>query len=222
MKKGYILFLAVVFLCFLSGNYASAALVINEADCDQVGTDSTEFVELYNTGPSAIDFSTEPYQVVLFNGSNDTSYGVYNLTSGVVPANGFVIIGNQFLLDAVIASVEILISDNFLQNGQDGIGLYSGTPFTGINEGVHLNTGSLVDGLVYDTSDADDPGLLAVLASGDGIQVDENANTTGVTDSVQRWPNGSGATKSGGPFVVKPPTPAALNIPVELSSFSAK
>lgn len=201
--------------------FAQAGLVINEADCDQVGTDSTEFVELYNTGPSTIDFSTNNYQVVLFNGSNDSSYAAYNLTSGSVTVGGYVIIGNQQILDAVSASVEILMPVNGLQNGQDGIGLYSGTSFTGTNEGVHLNTANLIDGLVYDTDDADDAGLLAYLVT-DGIQLNENENITGITDSVQRYPDGSGSLKSGGAFVVRTATPGASNVPVELSSFSTE
>jgi len=217
----------IMYLCLVSSLFismiclANATLVINEVDADQVGTDSTEFVELYNTGPSAIDFSTENYQVVLFNGSNDSSYGAYNLTSGTVSVGGYVIIGNQQILDNVTADVEILMPANFLQNGQDGVGLYSGTSFTGTNEGVNLYTANLVDGLVYDTSDADDPGLLAYLVT-DGIQVDENGGVSGLTDSVQRYPDGSGSVKSGGAFVVRTATPGAVNVPVELSSFSTE
>ncbi len=220
MKNNLKIFLIVsVFASFTC--FAQAGLVINEADCDQVGTDSTEFVELYNTGPSAIDFSVNNYQVVLFNGSNDSSYAAYNLTSGSVPVGGYVIIGNQEVLDTVNACIEILMPINGLQNGQDGIGLYTGTSFTGTNEGVHLNTANLIDGLIYDTDDADDPGLLAYLVT-DGIQVNENANGTGITDSVQRSSDGAGSLKSGGDFVVKTATPGSSNVPVELSSFSTE
>jgi len=35
-----------------------AGLVINEVDYDQVGTDTAEFIEVYNSGSQAIDLST--------------------------------------------------------------------------------------------------------------------------------------------------------------------
>ena len=221
MMKKYTLCLFVLLITFTFVSLSYSTLVINEIDADTLSTDTSEFIELYNTGPSAIDFSVDTYQVVLFNGSSDSSYAVYDLTSGSVSNGGFVIIGNQAILDSVSADIEILMPSNGLQNGQDGVGLYTGTAFSGTNEGIDLNTGNLVDGLVYDTNDSDDPGLLAVL-SVDSVQVNEAENGDSTVDSIQRYPNGSGALLTGGSFVVVPPTPAAINVPVKLSDFSAK
>jgi hypothetical protein len=66
--------------------------------------------------------------------------------------------------------------------------------------------------VVYDTSDADDPELLTLLNAGQP-QVDENAGGGGVTNSIQRCPNGGGGLRNTAGFVALLPTPGAASAP---------
>ncbi len=52
-------------------------VVINEVDSDQVGTDTTEFVELYDGGTG--NTSLTGLVVVFYNGSDDESYAAFDL-----------------------------------------------------------------------------------------------------------------------------------------------
>ena len=54
---------------------AEAALIINEVDYDQPGSDTAEFIELYNSGPTSIDLNG--YTLDLVNGSNDRMNCMY-------------------------------------------------------------------------------------------------------------------------------------------------
>src|SRR5689334_15461514 len=58
---------------------ASAHLVINEIDYDQVGTDDAEFVEIFNPSTNAIALAG--LELVLVNGFNDTAYRKIDLSS---------------------------------------------------------------------------------------------------------------------------------------------
>ena len=62
-----------------------ATIVINEIDYDQPGTDTAEFIELYNSGLSPV--SLDNFAIELINGSNSSSYRTINLTgfTGKIP-----------------------------------------------------------------------------------------------------------------------------------------
>ena len=53
------------------------AVLINEVDADQAGTDAAEFVELTDGGAGSSPL--DGLVVVLFNGSNDASYAAIDL-----------------------------------------------------------------------------------------------------------------------------------------------
>ena len=55
--------------CFTLSSHA--AVVINEIDYDQPGTDRAEFIELFNAGSSAI--SLDNYTIDLINGLNSSA-----------------------------------------------------------------------------------------------------------------------------------------------------
>ncbi|MBZ0090457.1 MAG: lamin tail domain-containing protein, partial [Thermoanaerobaculia bacterium] len=185
---------------------ASAQILINEVDADSPGTDVAEFVELYDGG--AGNTSLSGYVLVLYNGSNDLSYQAFDLDGQSTDANGyFVLCGDA----ANVAGCDLDVTPNsdLVQNGQDAVALYaadaadfpSNTPVTVVD---------LVDALVYDTSDADDAGLLVLLNAGQP-QVDENANTLGATESNQRCPNGTGGARNTSSYDQYAPTPGAAN-----------
>lgn len=181
---------------------AAASVVINELDSDQAGTDAAEFVELFDGG--AGNTSLTGMVVVFYNGSNDLSYAAFDLDGYSTDASGYFVLGNTG-----VPGVDLVFAGNFLQNGQDAVALYNGDA-TSFPNGTAVTTTNLVDALVYDTSDADDPGLLVLLNAGQP-QVDENANAASATESIGRCPNGSGGTRNTSSYAAGSPTANAAN-----------
>jgi hypothetical protein len=172
-------------------------VVINEVDADTPATDAAEFVELYDGGVG--NTSLDGLVVVFFNGSNDLSYGAFDLDGYSTNAEGFFVLGNTG-----VANVSLTFAGNFLQNGADAVALYQGDGADFPNNSP-LTTTNLLDAVVYDTSDADDTGLLTGL--GQTTQFDENANADGANESNSRVPDGTGT------FVAQAPTPGTKNQP---------
>ena len=67
-----------------------AAIMINEVDYDQPGTDTAEFIELFNSGTSAT--SLDNYSIDLINGSTSSSYRSIDLTGYSVDANSYFVV----------------------------------------------------------------------------------------------------------------------------------
>lgn len=184
-------------------NVPEQNVIINEADSDTPGTtDVLEFVELYDGGVG--NTSLDGLVVVFYNGSNDQSYGAFDLDGFSTNASGYFVLGN-----AAIPGVDLVFANNVLQNGQDAVALYAanGSDFP-TNTPVRLT--NLRDALVYDTSDPDDPGLLVLLNSGQP-QVDENGAGTSTAVSMQRCPNGSGGPRNTFAYSVFTPTADGTN-----------
>jgi len=167
------------------------SFVINEIDADTPGTDAAEFIEIFDggTGGSSLD----GVSLVLFNGNGDAEYNTIDLTGQVTDANGYFVVGSATLPDVDL----VAFTTNGLQNGADAVALYTGIPPTA------PTTANLVDAIVYDTSDADDAGLLAAL--GLSTQYNEDSNGDKDNQSLSRVPDGTGA------FVAQAPTPGATN-----------
>ncbi|MEY4530477.1 MAG: hypothetical protein RLZZ156_1198, partial [Deinococcota bacterium] len=128
----------------VTASVSVTGLVINEVDYDQIGTDSTEYIEIYNPTASAV--SLAGIKVFLVNGgaSGNPSYTIVDLSSGVsLAANSYLVIANTTFLGTITASVEIAFAgtNDQIQNGSpDGIAL------------VNTNTNSIVDALSYEGS----------------------------------------------------------------------
>ncbi len=187
------IFLALV---LLSTYFVSAQVVINELDCDTAGTDDKEFIELKSATPN---FSLDGYVLVFFNGTGtqaNLSYFVYDLDGLVTDDNGIAVIGN-----ALVSPVPgKLFADSVIQNGPDAIGLYLGNPSDFPNL-TQASTTNLIDALAYGTSDPNATALMALL--GVAVQADENSNSLGTSQSIQR--------KNDGTYETKAPTPGANN-----------
>lgn len=205
MKKRFLV--ACGLATALSVGSAQAVVLINEIDADQTATDSTEFIELYNTNGAPVDLAAGGYVLVLFNGSNDLSYRALDLT-GTIPANGFYVIGSATVTNVDQAE----FTTDGVQNGADAVALYSGTTAASIPNNTLVGdvTETLVDAVVYGTSDADAVNLIATLTPGQP-QVDENSNGAAVTESSQRVPDGAGGALNTGSFVQAAPTPGTTN-----------
>lgn len=183
-------------MVFLSTFASFGQVVINELDTDTNATDDKEFIELKSATPN---FSLDGYVLVFFNGTGsqaNMSYFVIDLDGLTTDGNGIAVVGNS-LVSPVPGK---LMADSVIQNGPDAIGLYLGNPSDFPNL-TQASTTNLVDALCYDTSDADATALMALL--GVAVQVDENANSLGTTQSIQR--------KNDGTYETKAPTPGANN-----------
>jgi hypothetical protein len=192
---------------------ARAALIINEVDSDTVNTPTTdfaEFMELYNTGGTALPL--DGYVLVFYNGNGNVVYRADDLDGKTTRADGYFVAG-------AVAGADYAIPGNTIQNGGDAIALFlgNGTDFpTGQNLNAIPATVTLVDAVVYQTGpdgDADD--MVSTLLVSGGV-VDEFGRdglaATGALDSIGRLPNGSGALRSTLTYSYMTPTPGAANI----------
>ncbi|MFA9390986.1 MAG: endonuclease [Prolixibacteraceae bacterium] len=186
-------YLLVVCLVVLSIVGHSQTIVINEIDSDTPSNDVLEFIELKTSTPF---MALDGFVIVLYNGSNDLSYGTFDLDGYTSDANGLLLLGNP----DVSPTPRIVFDPNFLQNGADAVALFKDDAASFPNGSAISNT-NLVDALVYDTNDADDAELLA--GFGKTVQMNEGANSDKDHHSIQR--------KVDGTYEVKTPTPSALN-----------
>lgn len=179
-------------------------IVINEVDSDTAGTDTLEFIELYDGGAGNTDLSG--LLVVLYNGNGDVSYASFDLDGYSTDANGYFVLGNS-----AVPGVDLVFNDNSLQNGADAVALYEGDAADFPNGTLVVAATTLIDAAVYGTSDADDAGLLVLLQAGEP-QIDENGNSNKDFESMQRCPNGFGAGGQTSVFELFEPTADGPNL----------
>ncbi|MEP6819076.1 MAG: lamin tail domain-containing protein [bacterium] len=178
-------------------------VVINEVDSDQNGSDTQEFVEIYDGGTG--NTSLNGLVVVFYNGTDDKSYAAFDLDGHSTNVSGYFTLGN-----AAVPGVDQVFADGTMQNGADAIAIYVGNA-SDFPTGTSVTTTNLLDALVYDTSDPDDPGLLVLLNSGQP-QVNEDAGGNGTINSNQRCPNGSGGARNTSTYNQFAPTPDGANV----------
>jgi hypothetical protein len=184
------------YLLVLSTSMIEAQVIINEFDSDNPSTDDKEFIELKSATPN---FSLNGYVLVFFNGTGslaDKSYYTISLNGLTTDVNGLVLIGNNL----VSPVPERIFTNSSIQNGPDGVGLYLGST-SDFPAGTTASTVNLIDALVHSNNNTLIPSLQALL--GVTTQVNENANGSGTTQSIQR--------KSDGTWEVKAPTPGVNN-----------
>ncbi|MCD8404988.1 InlB B-repeat-containing protein [Tenacibaculum dicentrarchi] len=187
-------------------NNMPITIMINEIDVDQKGTDTNEFIELYDGG--AGNTSLDNHTIVLFNGGKDKSYKTIDLTGHKTTADGYFVIGNS-----TVANVNLVeFAKNGIQNGADAIALYHADA-SEFHNGTPITTNNLVDAIVYDTNDNDDTGLL-ILLNANQPQVNENAKDDKDRHSLQRIVNGSGGLRNTDTYTQARPTPGKENTTV--------
>ncbi|WP_162533781.1 ExeM/NucH family extracellular endonuclease [Colwellia sp. Arc7-D] len=185
---------------------AKAEIVINEVDADQTGTDSAEFIELYDGGVGFSDLSG--LSIVLYNGSDDASYLAFDLDGFSTNADGyFVLCGNS--ANTANCDLDVSPETNLIQNGADAVALVTGDAANYPND-TPVSTTNLLDALVYDTNDRDDTGLLVLLNPGQP-QVNEDGTGNKDTNSSQRCANGSGGLRNSDTYEQHIPTPGFSN-----------
>ena len=179
-----------------------AEIVINEVDSDTPSTDVLEFVELYDGGAGST--ALDGLVVVFYNGSDDASYDAFDLDGFVTDTDGYFVLGN-----AGVDGVDLTFPSNGLQNGADAVAVHTGDAADFPND-TPITTDGLIDAVVYDTDDSDDPGLLVLLNAGQP-QVNENGAGDKDNHSNQRCPNGSGGTRNTETYAQAAATPSAEN-----------
>jgi len=178
-------------------------LIINEIDVDTPGSDTAEFIELYDGGIGHTPL--DDLVVVLFNGTTDQSYRTFDLDGAATDSAGFFVLGGP----AVSPPPDVLLPSSVLQNGTDAVALYAGDADDFPN-GTPVTTVFLVDAIVYETDDDIDPGLLTLLHPGEE-QANENGRDTKDAASLQRLPNGTGGARNTTTYLPFPPSPGSVN-----------
>ncbi len=179
-------------------------LVINEVDYDNISNpDSTEFVELFNGSPRALNMNGRA--LVFINGANNAEYGRVELSGYLAPGQYYVVASTNLTLPLGALMTPLPTSTNDLQNGApDGIAL------------IQVWTHTLIDSLAYEG------GITAAVingATGTYNLVEGTALSASVADSntgtgsLIRNANGmdTGNDNSDWTFT-STPTPGATNV----------
>ena len=184
-------------------------VIINELDSDQVGTDTAEFIELYDGGVG--NTSLNGLALVLFNGNGNVVYSpTFDLDGYMTNANGYFVVGGV----NVSPTADIVVNaSSWLQNGPDGAALYVGnaTDFPVGTTVTNTNLSNLVDAIVYNTDGVTAPGLQVLLNPGQP-QVNEGGRGSSTINSLQRCPNGSGGARNTNTYYQNTPTPKGSNL----------
>jgi hypothetical protein len=177
-------------------------LVINEIDYDNTGTDTAEFVEIFN--PSTNTLSLANLALVFVNGANNTEYRRVNL-SGNLPAQGYLVVANPGVTVAPGATVINFASasDNIQNGAPDAVLLFD------------TANHQVVDALSYEGAIT-----AAVLTGETGVfnLVEGTAFTTADSNtantSLSRLPNGIETDNSSIDWMLSTtPTPGTANVP---------
>ncbi|MEM9074947.1 MAG: lamin tail domain-containing protein [Myxococcota bacterium] len=117
-----------------------AGLILNELDYDNEGTDSEEWVEIYNSSDDPIRL--EGLELVLVNGATDTDYRRVELGTGELMAGAYLVVGPRAFLATLpdtVAKVAFPGDTNQIQNGApDALGI------------IKTDPGEVVDVLSYE------------------------------------------------------------------------
>lgn len=178
--------LIIAALTFTASLSTQASIIINEIDYDQAGTDNAEFIELFNTSASSI--SLDGYFIDLINGGTDTVYRSIDLSGFDVGAAGYFVICNDTSLVAN-CNYDFTTSASWFQNGApDAVALYSGV--------------NIIDSLSYE-------GEMTGFTEGSVLAV---ADSTSITTSISRLPNGFDSNDNNLDFQLGCITPGTANI----------
>ncbi len=164
-------------------NSATPRIVINEVDYDQIGTDTAEYIELFN--PSAVPVSLAGLQVVLVNGATSVVYDSVDLSSigTLAPGRYHVIAGPNVSVSGGAMKLDPVWSQDQIQNGMpDGVALIDGVTHT------------VIDAFSYEgaIADASLDGFPAPVSLVEGTLLPATvADSSSVTRSLCRLPNGS-------------------------------
>jgi hypothetical protein len=200
-------------------------VTINEFAYDTAGTDAREFVELYNSGPGAVDISG--WSVGGHDNANPAPHlntivtipGAVGSGTTMLAAGGYYVIGN-----AGVTNVNQVVASGVLENDSETIDLFDGA----------FNASGLVDALVYEGFRGPTAGAGA--SYGDlatTLTVDETpqvgpatvrgvytlGDSAGTLTSIARYTDGSDSNNNGKDFGMRPATPGVANLGATITSY---
>lgn len=159
-------------------------LVINEIDYDNVGTDSAEFIEIYN--PSASDADLTGITIYLVNGANNATYATIDLTSvGSLAAHDYLVVAGSNVTAANGNKYDPgwgATSDHIQNGSPDGLAL------------VDTSSNTIIDALSYEgaMTMAVLPNFPSPVSLVEGTALATSVADSNTTDgSLCRQPNGT-------------------------------
>lgn len=161
-------------------------IYINELNADTPGTDTHEFVELYDGGVgfSCLDDLTLVFFSAGSSGTDDRAYKAINLSGHKTNKDGYFVIA-QPAVKPVSGSADMTIPSSFIQNGADAVALYNVPDGTYV-VGTAAKRGGLRDALVYGKSTKTTAlKLISTLMPGQE-QIHENPNHNSEDESISR------------------------------------
>jgi hypothetical protein len=166
---------------------ASSGLVINEINYDNVATDVSEFIELYNSSSSSI--SLVSLVIRLVDGITGVQYAEYPLNAfALIPAQGFLILHNPSVTPGAGAESIPVLPINAIQNGPcDAVILFD------------YDTRTVIDAVQYQAA-----GCSLILGEGEPFAIAPE----GV--SINRA-NGNDSNNNLFDFHIAEPTPGTIN-----------
>jgi hypothetical protein len=158
------------------------ALVINEVDYDNIGTDNAEYIELVNTSMQPATLAG--LKLVLVNGGTGAAYSTIDLAgAGSLAAGQFLVVANAGVsANAQAKKLDPLWTQDEIQNGSpDGVAL--------IDDVTH----TLIDALAYEgaITAATLPGFPAPVSLVEGTALDAAiADSNTISGALCRMPSG--------------------------------
>ena len=190
--------------------FRSIHLVINEVDYDQVGTDTGEFVEIFNGTVSSVNLAG--HKLILVDGAANAPYGFVDLSpAGSLGPGQYLVVCDMAVTPAAGAlKINFSGSQNQLQNG-----LSSGT---GSPDGPALiddTNDKLIDVISYEggitTADLSMWGL-GVVSLVEGVALNSSVKDE-AGGALCRYPNGKDTDSSAADWLLcGAPTPGSANV----------
>jgi len=169
---------------------SDAAIIINEIDYDQPGSDTAEFIELFNSDINPLPL--DGYTLDLVNGTNGNAYNSFDLSGLTISAFGYLVLCDNTL---AVANCNIEVaSSGWIQNGGsdgDAVALLFG--------------GTFVDSVAYESMGS----FLGPYAEGSSFTI---ADSNSIIMSIARLPNGIDTNFNASDFDSACITPGSINI----------
>jgi len=181
-------------------------ILINEVEIDSPGSDTAEFIELYDGGVG--NTRLDGYAVVLFNGGNgngndNISYDQFDLDGFSTNADGFFVIGT---IGVPNAGIDVFPLGNgwIINSGTRAIALYSANAADHPN-GTFPSGTRIVDAVIYGSDDEATDLVAAFGTPAEVLSIDSSSNT------LSRLPDGAGGRLIFSGFGDGDPTPGTAN-----------